>query len=72
VATRDGIQVCDQAGRVTAIIGKPQASALANLVFGGPSLDTLHVAAEDKIFRRVVRRKGVFPWQVLALPKPRL
>ena len=72
VATRDGIQVCDQPGRVTAIIGKPQASALANLVFGGPGLDTLYVAAEDKVFRRVVRRKGVVPWQVVTLPKPRL
>ena len=72
VATRGGIQVCDQAGRVTAIIGKPQDSALANVVFGGPDLDTLYVAAEDKIFRRVVRRRGAFPWQIVAPPKPRL
>jgi gluconolactonase len=72
VATRLGIQVCDQPGRVTAIIGKPQATALSNVVFGGPNLDTLYVTAEDKVFRRVVRRHGVFPWQVVALPRPRL
>jgi gluconolactonase len=72
VATNGGIQVCDQAGRVTAIIGKPQPSALANVVFGGPLLDTLYVTAEDKVYRRVVRRRGVFPWRILTLPRPRL
>lgn len=72
VATRDGIQVCDQPGRVAAIIGKPQPSALTNLVFGGPDLDTLYVAAEDKVFRRVMRRRGVFPWRAAELPRPRL
>ena len=58
--------------RDTAIIGKPQDSALANVVFGGPELDTLYVAAEDRIYRRVVRRRGVFPWQVVTLPRPQL
>jgi gluconolactonase len=72
VATRDGIQVCDQPGRVTAIIRKPQASVVSNVVFGGPRLDTLYVTAEDKVFRRVLRRHGVFPWQVAALPRPQL
>lgn len=66
------IQVCDPPGRVTAVIGKPQASALANVVFGGRKLDTLYVTAEDEVFRRIVRRWGVFPWQVVAPPKPRL
>jgi len=72
VATNEGLQVCDQPGRVTAIIGKPQPRALANVVFGGPDLDTLYVAAEDRIYRRVVRRRGVFPWRIEPLPKPRL
>jgi gluconolactonase len=72
VATNQGIQVCDQAGRVTAIISKPQPSALANVVFGGPDLDTLYAAAEDKVYRRVLRRRGVFPWRVVSLPRPRL
>jgi len=72
VATNEGLQVCDQPGRVTAIIGRPQPKALANVVFGGPDLDTLYVTAEDRVYRRVVRRKGVFPWQVQPLPRPRL
>jgi gluconolactonase len=72
VATNLGIQVCDQAGRVTAIIRKPQPSALANVVFGGPGLDTLYVAAGDKVYRRVVRRRGVLPWRIVSLPRPRL
>ena len=72
MATRVGIQVCDQPGRVTAIIGKPRATALANVVFGGPNLDTLYVAAEDTAFRRAARRHGVFPWHVVTPPKPRL
>jgi gluconolactonase len=72
VATRLGIQVCDPPGRVVAIIRKPQASVLTNVVFGGPKLDTLYVTAGDKVFRRRVRRHGVFPWQVVAPPRPRL
>lgn len=72
VATRLGLQVFDQPGRLTAIIDKPHAGVLANAVFGGPNLDTLYVAAGDKIFRRVVRRKGVWPWQPVKPPQPRL
>ena len=72
VATRLGIQVCDPPGRVVAIIRKPQDSVLTNVVFGGPNLDTLYVTAGDKVFRRRVRRHGVFPWQVVTPPRPRL
>jgi sugar lactone lactonase YvrE len=72
VATRLGLQVCDQPGRVAAIIEKPHPGTLANAVFGGPNLDTLYVAAGDKVYRRVVRRKGVWPWQPVKPPQPRL
>ena len=72
VATRLGLQVFDQPGRLAAIIDRPTSRALANAVFGGPGLDTLYVAAADKVFRRVVRRKGVWPWQPLKPPQPRL
>jgi sugar lactone lactonase YvrE len=72
VATRLGLQVFDQPGRLTAIIDKPHAGALANATFGGPHLDTLYVAAGDKVFRRVVRRKGVWPWRPVKPPQPRL
>lgn len=69
VATSLGIQVCDQLGRVNAILNRPQAGALANVVFGGPNLDWLYVTAGDKVFRRQLKRKGVLPW-VVSKPPP--
>ncbi len=72
VATRIGLQVCDQPGRVVAIISKPQDGSLSNVVFGGPDLQTLYVTAGDKVFRRQVRRKGVAPWAPVKPPVPRL
>ena len=72
VATRVGLQICDQPGRVVAIVNKPQPGALSNVVFGGPDLQTLYVTAGDKVFRRQIRRKGVFPWEVMKPPVPRL
>ena len=72
VATSIGIQVCDQPGRVTAILDKPQAGPVSNLVFGGPQLDTLYVTAGDKVFRRPVKRRGTWPWTPVKPPQPRL
>jgi gluconolactonase len=72
VATSLGVQICDQAGRVVAIINKPQPGPLSNVVFGGPDLQTLYVTSGDKVFRRGVRRKGVFPWTPVKPPQPRL
>lgn len=72
VTSRIGLQVCDQPGRVNAIINKPQAGSLSNVVFGGPDLTTLYVTAGDKVFRRRVRRAGLFPWTLAKPPQPRL
>ncbi|MBI1788428.1 MAG: SMP-30/gluconolactonase/LRE family protein [Acidobacteria bacterium] len=72
VATRLGIQVCDQPGRVVGIINKPQNASLSNVVFGGPDLQTLYITHGDKVYRRQVRRKGVWPWKALKPPVPRL
>jgi gluconolactonase len=72
VATRLGIQVCDQPGRVVAILNKPQPGPISNLVFGGPDLQTLYVTAGDKVFRRPVKRKGVVSWMPVKPPVPRL
>jgi gluconolactonase len=72
VATNLGVQICDQAGRVVGIINKPQPGPLTNVVFGGLDLQTLYVTSADKVFRRAVRRKGVYPWTPVSLPKPRL
>ena len=73
VATRVGIQVCDQPGRVTAIIGRPQpGGALTNVVFAGPELDWLYATAGDKVYRRKLRRTGVTSWKPVKPPQPRL
>jgi sugar lactone lactonase YvrE/enterochelin esterase-like enzyme len=72
VASRLGLEVFDQPGRLNAIVNKPQPGTLSNVVFGGPDLDTLYVTARDKVFRRRVRRRGVFPWQPVKPPEPRL
>ena len=72
VATTLGVQICDQAGRVIGIINKPQPGPLSNVVFGGADLRTLYVTSGDKVFRRSVRRKGVFPWTIVTPPKPHL
>jgi sugar lactone lactonase YvrE/enterochelin esterase-like enzyme len=72
VATALGIQVLDQPGRLTAVIERPQPKNPTNVVFGGPELDTLYVTARDKVYRRLLRRKGVFPWQPQKPPQPRL
>lgn len=72
VATRLGVQVCDQPGRVVGILNKPHPGALANLVFGGPNLDWLFIAAQDRVYKRHMRRKGVTPWILLKPPQPRL
>jgi len=72
VATKLGVQICDQPGRVVGVIRKPQAGALTSLVFGGPGMHTLYAAAGDKVYARVMRRTGVHPWQPAKLPHPQL
>ena len=52
VATRSGVQICDQAGRVVAILNKPQEGPLTNVEFAGPDLQTLYVTSGDKVYRR--------------------
>ena len=59
VATRMGIQVLDQLGRVNAIIPAPPSnSQTSNLCFGGPKFDVLYVSAGDKVFRRRLKTRG--------------
>jgi len=57
VATRMGIQVCDQAGRVNCILPTPN-RRVANLTFGGEAFDTIYAACGDKIYKRRVKVKG--------------
>lgn len=72
VATEQGIQIADQPGRVNAILSKPQRGLISNLIFAGPDMQTLYVTAEDKVFRRKLRRKGVKKWEPVKPPRPGL
>jgi sugar lactone lactonase YvrE len=62
VATRMGIQVCDQAGRVECILPTPN-GRVANLCFGGEKFDTLYAVCGDKVFKRKVKVRGANPFQ---------
>ena len=57
VATRLGLQVCDQAGRVNCIIPTPNGK-ISNIVFGRPEFDTIYATCGDKVYRRKVKAKG--------------
>ncbi len=72
VTSNFGLQIVDPAGRVNAILAKPQPGSLSNVAFGGPELNYLYVTAGDKVFRRLAKRKGVNAWTVIKPPRPRL
>jgi len=61
VATRLGVQVCDQAGRVHLIIPTPNGRC-TNLAFGGPNSDILYVTCNDKVYRRKLNAVGAHAW----------
>ncbi|MFA6563697.1 MAG: SMP-30/gluconolactonase/LRE family protein [Verrucomicrobiia bacterium] len=72
VTTRMGIQVCDQAGRVNAILPTPNGRVSA-VCFGGENGDTLFAACGDRIFKRKLKVKGAQLWAAPLKPgKPRL
>ncbi len=68
VATRSGIQVCDQAGRVNCIIPTPNRH-IANLCFGGPKFDTLFATCGDRVYTRKLRVTGANAFQPPIKPK---
>ncbi len=72
VATNMGVQISDPAGRTSAVLLKPGGANPSNAVFAGSGLDTLYVTAGDKVFRRKMKRQGVFPWKAVKPPVPRL
>jgi gluconolactonase len=69
VATRLGIQICDQAGRVNAIIPTPN-HRISNLVFGGVNFDTLFATCGDKVFKRKLKVHGASGWDEPNKPAP--
>lgn len=56
VATRIGVQVCDQAGRVNFILPTPRRPT--DVCFGGPDFGELHIACGDAIYRRPTLATG--------------
>jgi len=72
VATKLGIQVCDQPGRVNAIIPTPN-GRVSNLAFGGPKFDMLYATCGDKVYQRKLNTTGAHAWAAPNKPAtPRL
>ncbi len=59
VTSHFGIQICDQLGRVNAIMSKPQRQWISNITFGGDKMDTIYVTCGDAVFKRKINRRGV-------------
>ncbi|MES1214306.1 MAG: SMP-30/gluconolactonase/LRE family protein [Bacteroidota bacterium] len=57
VATRLGIQIMDQLGRVNAILPVPGGQA-SNVCFGGADFNILYVTSADKVYRRKLKTRG--------------
>jgi gluconolactonase len=68
VATRMGIQVCDQAGRVNCILPTPN-GRVANLCFGGEHFDTLFAACGDRVYKRKLKVQGANAFEAPIKPR---
>jgi gluconolactonase len=63
VATRMGVQVCDQNGRVRAILPLPTpCGPVRSLCFGGEHFDILYVTDGRQVFKRPLKVPGIAPW----------
>ncbi|MBY0458048.1 MAG: SMP-30/gluconolactonase/LRE family protein, partial [Gemmataceae bacterium] len=69
VATRAGLQVCDQAGRVNCIIPTPNGT-VSNLTFGGENMDVLYATCGTKVFSRKVKVRGANAFEPPFKPAP--
>lgn len=69
-----GIQVCEQPGRCSNILNKPEftATPITDIAFGGPGRTWLYVTQGGKLFRRDTRRTGVVAWELVKPPQPGL
>jgi len=69
-----GIQVCEQPGRCTNILNKPEFNdnPVSDIAFGGPGRAWLYVTQGGKLFRRETKRMGVVPWEPIKPPQPGL
>ncbi len=72
VASRLGIQVLDQVGRVNAILPSPSGQ-VSNCCFGGANFDVLYISCGDKVYRRKLNVHGSNTFQEpVKPPKPGL
>ncbi|HUQ72970.1 MAG TPA: SMP-30/gluconolactonase/LRE family protein [Planctomycetaceae bacterium] len=72
VATRMGIQICDQPGRVNCIITTPNGK-VSNFDFGGENFDVLYATCGDKVYKRKLKVQGAQHWREPIKPAaPRL
>ncbi|MGH9822490.1 MAG: SMP-30/gluconolactonase/LRE family protein [Blastocatellia bacterium] len=69
IATRLGIQICDQAGRVNCIIPTPNGK-VSSLCLGGENFDTLYATCGDKVYRRKLKVVGANSWAAPTKPAP--
>ena len=69
VATRLGLQVCDQAGRVNCIIPTPNGK-ISNIVFGGADFDTLYISSAGGIYKRKLKAKAASSFAAPLKPAP--
>jgi gluconolactonase len=69
-----GIQVCEQPGRCTNILNKPEftATPIGSIAFGGPGRAWLYVTQGRRLFRRETKRTGVVAWEPVKPPQPGL
>ncbi len=72
VATRMGVQFCDQAGRVNGIIPVP-GGAVSNVCLGGENFDTLFITCGDRVYKRKTKVRGANGFEPPVKPaSPRL
>lgn len=62
VASRLGIQVCDQAGRVNAILPTPNGK-VSDICFGGANFDILYATCGENVYKRKLNVKGANAWE---------
>lgn len=73
IASKAGVQVCDQAGRVIGILSNPDRLPTRLVAFGGANFDVLYAVANNTLYRRKMRGKGVLSFQEpIKPPAPRL
>ena len=67
-ATNLGVQICDQNGRVRAILQIP-GGPITGLCFGGSNFETLYVVCGGKLFKRKLKVNGVPAWAAPVHPQ---